>query len=885
VKIFRLLLRLYPRRFRERYRAELEALFLESRCESRYGGRTGALRFWFDIITDLIAAGWRLRWSRALPAQSGDRPRRTEMNTMLQDLRYACRQFVRRPGFALVAVLSLAIAIGANSLIYGLVDGFVLHPFPYPHADRLMSIGVSFPKVSSDVDYFEVLSPGDYLDIRAAQSFAAAGAFDLANRNLSGGDQPERLFTALLLDDLFPVLQVKPVLGRGFTREELAPGGRPVAIISHRLWQSRFGGDPNILSRPIRIGSDAASVVGVMPPGILVAGTDLWLPWGGDPEKMPRNIRTFNVIGRLAPGVSAARANAELAAIASAVDQRERATYKEYEGWRLVATPFASASMRDLRPAAFLLVGAVALVLLIACANIASLFLARSTSRRRELAVRVALGAGRWRIAQHLLTEAAVLALAGAAAGLAVAWIGLQGAVALMPTRLTMFGLEAHISGRVLAWTGLLAIASAVLVAAIPALSATRADPQDALKADVRSAGARPGARLRGAIVVAEIALSIVLLLGAGLLLRSFVNIQRVNPGFNPRGVLTMRLTLPRDRYEGEAANAFFDRVIDRIAVLPGVRAVAAASQFPPDESFSTRFALEAAAQDEGSLPTTLITVATPAYFDTLRVPLRRGRTFDASDRLDSPPVAVVNRAFADRYTPSEDAIGRRIQIGDPAGARTWTTVVGIVADFKNQGLTQAVRPEVYVPVRQQTLWNQLFVLTRADATAAAGLLPAVRAAVRGVDADQPIYAVQSLEQATADSSFQQRIAALLMGIFAAAALLLTAVGIFGVMSYSVTARTQEIGIRISVGASRSEILRLVFGQVARLAAAGLLIGVAILLAAARALRGMLFGVAPMDPLTIVAVAGTLAAVAVLAAWVPAARAIRIDPVEALRYE
>ncbi|HET7617665.1 MAG TPA: ABC transporter permease [Vicinamibacterales bacterium] len=883
MSLFRLLLRLYPKGFRERYRAELEGMFLESRREARYRGRFGAGRFWFDIIVDLVVGAWRQRRSSVVPDDAGDFPRRSEMDTILQDLRDASRQCVRRPGFAAVAVLSLALGIGANSLIYGLVDGFVFHPFPYPQADRFMSIGVNFPKLSSNVDYLEVLSPADYLDIRTARSFAATGAFDLGNRNLSGGDQPERVFTALLLDDLFPVLQVKPALGRGFTRDELAPGGsRPVAIISDRLWRSRFGADPNILNRPIRIAGDAASVVGVMPPGILVAGTDLWLPWGGDPAAMPRTVRQFNVVARLAPGVSAAQANAELATIAAAVDQRERAAFKEYEGWRLVATPFASAIMRDARPAAFLLVGAVALVLLIACANIAGLFLARATSRQRELAVRVALGAGRWRIARHLLTEAALIACAGAAAGLALASTGLKAAVALLPAQLTMFGLEAHVNARVLAWTAALAVVSAALVAAIPAFSATRTDPQDALKADARGAGTRSGTRLRAALVVAEIALSAVLLLGAGLFLRSFANIQRVDRGFDADGVMTMRLTLPRERYEGEKANAFFDRLVERIGALPGVRAVAAASQFPPDESFSTPFTLDGTPSETGHIPTAMVTVASPAYFDTLRVPIRRGRAFSATDRLDAPRVAIVNRAFVDRYLAGSDALGRRLQIGDAAGG-PWT-IVGVAANVRNAGLTQPVQPELYVPVRQQTLWNQLFVLTRAD-TGAAALMPALRETVRSLDADQPIYAVQSLEQAIADSSFQQRTAAVLIAVFAAIAMLLAAVGIFGVMSYSVAARTQEIGIRMSVGASRAEILRLVLAQAGRLATSGLLIGLAIGLAGGRALGGMLYGVAPTDPVTLAAVAATLALVAVLAAWVPAARAMRIDPMVALRYE
>ena len=501
------------------------------------------------------------------------------MDTLLQDLRYAFRQYVRRPGFTAIAVLSLALAIGGNSLIYGMLDGFVFHPFPYPEPDRLVAVGVTFPKLSSDTNYVEVLSPVEYLDIRQARSFGAAGAFDLGNRNLTGGDVPERVFTALVLDDLFPVIGLAPALGRGFSREELAPNGPPVAIISYRLWQSRFGGDPTILNRAIRISGRAASIVGVMPPELVLIGTDLWVPWGADPLTVPRHVRQFNVLARLAPGASMTQANAELAAIAGRVDQSERSKFPEYEDWRLTATPWAAALLKDVRPAAFVLLGAVGLVLLMACANLTNLFLARSSTRQRELAVRLALGAAKLRLTRLLLTESVLLALAGAVIGLGIAWLGLKGAAALIPGQFRMLGLEAAINTRVLVWSGVLAIVSGVLVGLLPAIGATRTDPHDSLKADSRTGGSRGGRRVRQLLIVAELAVSVVLLLGAGLLMRSFLNIQRIDRGFESRGVLTLRLTLPRDRYPEEAAGAFFDRLTERIGGLPGVRAVSAASR------------------------------------------------------------------------------------------------------------------------------------------------------------------------------------------------------------------------------------------------------------------------------------------------------------------
>ena len=808
------------------------------------------------------------------------------MDTLLQDVTYSVRQFVRRPGFTAVAVLSLALGIGGNSLIFGLLDGFVFNPFAYPESNRLVAIGGTFPKVSPETTYIEALSTPEYADIKRAESFSHIGAFDLGNRNLSGGDVPERVFTAFLLDDLFPVVGMPPHLGRGFTAEELAPGGPSVAIISYRLWQSRFGGDPAIINRSIRIGGRSATVVGVMPSDLVLIGADLWVPWGGDPAQMPRNIRQFTILARLAPGVSVERANAELAAIAAQVHASEGATFKEYEGWRLTATPWAAALLRDVRPFAFVVLGAVGFVLLIACANLANLMLARATARHRELAVRLALGAARWRIARQMLTESLLLALVGAAAGVALAHIGLQFAEALIPGQFRNLGLEAGVNARVLAWSAALAVLAGILVGALPVLQATRTDPHESLKSDGRTGQGRSAVRTRHALIVAEIALSVVLLLGAGLLARSFLNLQAADQGFNASGVLTMRLTLPTEKYpSGEAMTAFFEQLAARVQAVPGVTGAAMASQFPPSGFSSNQIEVEGLATSGGTIPTANTTIASRDYFRTLEVPVLRGRTFTTADGAGAPARIVVNETFAARYLPGRDPIGARARPLGRGGPGPWFEIIGVVGDARNAGAGMPVRPEVFISMeRGRDQWNQLFLLVRSGQEASA-LTSTIRQVVASLDPEQPVYAIQTLEEAMAVSSFQQRISAVLLAIFAATALALAAIGIYGVMSYSVTMRTQEIGVRMAVGAERSDVIRLVLAQVLKLTTIGLVIGVALVIVAGGALQRMLYDVTPTDPLTIGLVSLALAGVALLAGWIPAWRASRVNPIEALRYE
>lgn len=897
-RLCRAVLLLYPARFRRRYGEEIAAAVDEERRALRKSGAIALFLFWLRTAVDIGSSASRQRfrqltaWLRPrpvrgapqLPAQS----RRTQMDTLRQDLRYALRQFARRPGFTAVAVLSLALGIGGNSLMYGLVDGFVLHPFPYPDPDRLVAVGLSFPKLSSETTYVEAMSPAEYADFRGSRSFVRTAAFDLGNRNVSGGDVPQRLFTALLLDDPFPVIGMNPALGRGFTRDELGPNGARVAIISHRLWQSRFGGDPRILGRSIRIGGEPASIVGVMPRGLLLIGTDLWIPWGGDVSQVPRNVRQFSALARLAPGVTLQQANAELAAVAAAIDSSYRGTFKEYDGWRLIATPWAAALLRDARPAAYVLLGAVAFVLLIACVNLTNLFLARSTTRQRELAVRLALGAARWRLVRHMLTETLLVAASGAAGGLLLAYAGLKASAALIPAQLEMLDLHAGLSVRVLLWSLALTALAGVLVGILPSLQAARTDPHESLKADARAGSGRAGTRLRHTLIVSEIALSVVLLLGAGLLMRSFLNLQRVDLGFDPRGVLTMRLTLPQQKYRtGEAITAFFEELVRRVDEIPGVTAAATASQFPPEEPFSGQVEVEGTDASGAMLPTANTTIVSRDFFRALGVHVTSGDGFGPS-RADGVRQVVVNEAFAARYLSGRQAVGGRLRLagrGSPGSAAPWTEIVGVVGNMRNNGVASVVRPEVFIPMEQgRDTWNQLFLLVRSD-NAASAVLASVRQVVAALDPEQPVYAIQTLEDALSVSTFQARVSTLLIGVFASVALLLAAVGIYGVMSYSVTARTQELGVRLAVGAQRRDVMWIVLGQVLRLSALGLAIGVVVLLVSGRAFARLLFGVEAADPLTIAGVAAALGAVALAAAWAPAFRASRIDPLVALRYE
>jgi putative ABC transport system permease protein len=809
------------------------------------------------------------------------------MDRLLQDIRYALRVSARAPVFTAVAVITLALGIGANTAIFTLVDAVLLERLPYRNPSRLVVI---WEEASRRPGRANTVAPANFLRWKErASAFEAMAALADIRANLTGGGEPEEIVAQLVTAGFFDVTGVRPVIGRTFTAREMADPDANVVVLGYALWQRRFGGDPSVVGRPIDLNGKPETVIGVMPrdftlllkSGSLVGkASDVWLPYVLPPAAREPRGRYLSVVARLKPGVSIEQARSQMRTIATGL-QSELPAFDT--GWTTRVVPIRDELSGDLKPALLVLAGAVAFVLLIACANVANLLLARGAARQREIAVRTALGASRRRVVRQLFTESLILGGLGGVAGLLVAEWALALMLAISPVDLV--GLEGvHLSSLVLAFTAIVSIVTAVLSGLAPAFEAARTEPVEGLKNGARTAGTSVGhRRLRHGLVVAEVALAVVLLTGAGLMLRTLANLRAVDPGFDPTRVLTARLTTPSTKYETpEARIRFFRDVVDRVRTLPGVVDAGAISFLPfAGLGAATSFTIVGRpAPSAGQDFVTDVRVCDDGFFRAMHVPLRQGRLFTDREMRERSNVVVVNQTMVDRYFPGENPIGRQLVI-NMTQPNVPTEIIGVVGDTQATDLTTAPRPLAYWP-HPQLAYGAMTLVVR-SASDPLALAPLVEAAVHQIDKDQPVADVRSMEQWIARSLAATRFSSLLLALFAGLALLLAAIGIYGVMAYSVNQRRAEIGIRLALGAGTGEILRMIVAGGMRLTAIGLGVGLALALALSRAVASMLFEVAPSDPGTLVAVLTCLAGVAVLACYLPARRAARVAPNETLR--
>jgi len=803
------------------------------------------------------------------------------METLIQDLRYAIRMLLKKPSFTIIVVLALGIGIGADTAIFSVVNAILLRPLPYKNFDRISMIWMSNPKLGVSEDWHSYPNYVDYKEQN--QVFEDMAAFNTRSFNLTGAGDPVRVVGVWNTASLFSVLGVDAALGRTFTEDEQEPGKDMLVVLSNGLWRRNFGGDASVIGQQISLNGINRTVIGVMPASFSFPEktTEFWVPLTVTPQrKQARNAISYKAVGRLKPGVTLAQAQADMAAIAKRLD--DQYFQSDYGvNLRLIHDQ----ETHTVRSALLVLLGAVGFVLLIACANVANLLLARAAMREKEVAIRLALGARRWRIIRQLLTESVLLGVLGGAVGLLLAVWGLSALVALAPAdipRLDQTGIDA----RVLAFTLGISLVTGLIFGLVPALQASRPDVNDALKEGGRGSTGGGGARIRNLLVVSEIALSLVLLVGAGLLIRSFMRLQQFELGFNPEHLITMRVQLPGSKYkERKQVADFFQQLFERIEAVPGVQSAGAISTiFLSDTPNSTNFAIEGRPQATGAQSIEVPLDAVSAkYFKVMGIPLISGREFDDRDAIGTPPVAIINETFANRFFAGEDPIGKRYVYGGPAPDNPWITIVGVVGDMRRTGFDRPVRPETFLP-ESQNPDNALTIVARTstDPASFAGML---RDQVWSIDREQSVYDIKTMDQTLSEMLSQRRFNMLLLGVFASVALLLAALGIYGVISYSVSQRTHEIGIRMAMGAQSRDVLSLVVRHGLVLTGAGIAAGLIASFGLTRLMATLLYGVSATDPVTFIAIPVVLAGVALGACFVPARRASRVDPIEALRYE
>jgi len=817
------------------------------------------------------------------------------VNTIFQDLRYAARSLRKTPTFTAVAVVTLALGIGVNTAIFSVVNAVLLRPLPFHDPDRLVQLRQPSPGGDRSGESQSYLDVADWRAMN--RSFSAIGTYRGENTTLTGDGEPLHLRAAVVSHEVFPLLGVAPALGHALPAESDRPGSR-WAVISDGLWRRRFGADRTIVGRPIVVDSRSFVVAGVMPPGfqfpISVTPPEVWINAGIDAERSPefpddksqaeqRGWRSLRTIARLKPGVSLERAGGEMRVIAATLAAR----YPEDAHMSIDLQLLHRALVRDLRPALLVLFGAVGCVLLIACANIANLLLAKAASREKEFAIRAAIGANRSRMIRQLLTESVLLAALGGGAGLLLARWCIDVVVARGPKDLPRLA-EVGLDPWVLLFTAALTLATGFVFGIVPALRSTPSRLANSLKEAGRgSTAGGPQNRFRSFLVVAEVTISLILLAGAGLLLQSFLRLERVDPGFDPGRVLSLRVSLPEARYaKPDQIARFFDETISRAGATPGIVSLAGVGPLPlGGGEMSTTFEIEGKPVARADQPETDAQVATRAYFGTMRIPVLSGRDFSSADALTSTPVAIVNATFAHRFFAGVSPLGRRIKpgISATAGEPPWREIVGVVGDVKQLTLSETQAPQVYLP-QSQCPFSSLTLVARTSGNPR-DVGRAIEAAVHAVDPSVPVFEIRPIDEYLSQVVARPRFNTVLLALFAGLALLLTAIGFYGVLSYSVAQRTHEIGIRRALGADSPAVYRLIVGQGMRLAALGLALGVLGALAATRLLSTLLFGIGATDGPTFAAVTVALAGVALLASWLPARRAAAIEPTVALRQE
>ena len=817
--------------------------------------------------------------------QERDRKRADLRDALMQDLRYAARTLRRNPGFTLVAVLTLALGIGANTAIFSVVNGVLLRPLPYREPGQLVRLFTAF-RGSGEERY--AISQPEFMDYKGLTTvFENAAALTGTSLTLTGNGEPERLRGVAVTRDFFPVLGVRPHAGRNFEGEEGRQGVEPVVIVTHAFWQNRFNGDPGLLGRVLQLNGVSRRVVGILPPGITMSRADAFIPIFINPDSMRgRSTNYLDAVARLRPGVTVEQAQRELNALTKRTAVQYPRNYPASMGYGATAVSMHEVIVGEIKLPLLILLGAVGLVLLIACANVANLLLARGEARQQEIAVRLALGASGKRIVRQLLTESAVLAILGAAAGTLLAWWGMRALLGVNPQAIPRFQ-EIRIDATVGVATFVLAVLTGVIFGLAPAVHLVRTELQSSLKEGNRSeSGSRQ--RMGRTLVTAEIALAVVVVIGAALLMRSFYALRNTNPGFSAERLLAIDLSIPSTRYDDDATTLFYQRLVERSVALPGVQAAAAISELPPvagGSNWDIQIDGRKLAPDE-TAPSPNVRPVTRDYFRVMSIAIVRGRSFGPADARGAAPVAILNETSAKKYWPNADPIGQRVRF---TSGLPWITIVGVAHDVPSMGLREPVPPEIFVlheqlPVAGGGTERAMYVVLKTTGDPLA-LSNAARRVVRELDPLLAITGIRSMEQMLDLSVAQPRFTMLLLAVFGAVALALAAVGIYGIMAYAVKRRTREIGIRMALGGAPRDVLLLVVGQGMRLALVGLLVGIASALASTQVMEKLLFGVRANDPLTFGGIALLLGAVAFFASLVPARRAVRTDPTAALRSE